>query len=136
MAWIAYMPAALSIYLALVSGFSKTFLVNSVRNFVARREDLKVNGDVIANIALSWASRLNLFNAISASFAASLVIYSKTRSYEWLAGTIMVLLAILGPVAWWLFSLEPDELTTTRVKWVGITYANVCRVILVLVNVI
>jgi hypothetical protein len=118
--WIAFLPPLLSIYLLLISGFAKAFIVKDIERFSANDPNLKAKQDVIKNVVLSWATQIGFFNAMFASMFSVFSIYSKTRSFGWLVLTLVVLFTIFIPMFWWIRHFEPDGLEAITVwKWGG-----------------
>lgn len=136
MNWLLYLPPALSIYLLLISGFSSEYVKHKIHDYVATNPKLKNHESIIQDITLDWSARLSFFNSMFAAIVSVFSIWSKTRSYELAVGTFFILLAVFIPMMWWIMKHGPYELPATYFRRIPISHATLCRVILVVVNVI
>ncbi|HEX6746601.1 MAG TPA: hypothetical protein VF092_04840 [Longimicrobium sp.] len=133
--WFGFLPPLLSIYLLLVSGFTKRFLATRIQTFVAREEGLTNKKDVIRNVAAGWASLLGFFNALFAALLAPISIYSTSRSFGWLAATLILIVFTFIPMFWWVQSFDLDELQTGATLF-GWSPATLCKIVLIIVNLV
>jgi hypothetical protein len=79
------LPPLLSIYLLLISGFAKTFIIKDIERFTANASGLKAKQKVIQNVALSWATQLGFFNSMFASILSMISIYFQSQNFALLA---------------------------------------------------
>lgn len=138
MNWFLYLPPLLSIYLLLVSGVSTSYFKNKVNHYVERKPKLRSHREVIEYVALDWSTRLSFFNSMFAAMVSAFSIFSRTKDFVSVGITVLILLAIFIPMGWWIHGHDIDELPSTMSRWMGmrIKNANLCRVILFVVNIL
>jgi hypothetical protein len=163
MNWYLYLPPMFAIYLLVTSAFSKRFISKRIETFMNRPHDVAyinkqseiaglapststsvnklINSfwisktPLIQNIALDWSARLNFFNSMFTAVFSVVSIYSKTKNFDYTVIAIVILVAILAPIMWWIFSMDVDELVSRKIPRLKVTPATLCRIILILVNV-
>ncbi len=161
MNWILFLPPLLSIYLILISSFSKKYITNQITQFIDSATKLDsysiIEGekaisqsipttktlaywrDLITHITIDWSARLSFFNSMFAAWVSSFSIWSKTGSFGWSVLTGILLLLIFIPMMWWIMGHKPGELVDTKHsrRLLGeIPNAKICSYILIVVNLI
>jgi hypothetical protein len=160
MNWVLFLPPLLSIYLILISNFSKKYIANQIAQFVdsaqkrnsssetvetaiprpiPATETLRYWRDLITNITIDWSARLSFFNSMFAAWVSSFSIWSKTGSFGWSVLTGVLLLLIFIPMMWWIMGHKPGELVDTkhsRRLFGEVPNAKICSYILIVVNLI
>lgn len=136
MNWYEYLPSIISIYLVLISNLSSEYLRTLVNHTIVSDPSLDDSRELITNIALDWADRLGFINFIGVTFISVFSIYANTKSYPLAVGTFIVLWVIFIPVLLWIISHPAGDLHGTRLRRYNIKPADMCSIILVLMNII
>lgn len=132
MSWFAYLPPIISIFLIVISPASDKYLRNLVKHFETEKKEIAENREVIANVALDWASRIGFINSMLVALVSCFSIFATTESYPWAVGTFFVLLVVFVWTLFWILSHGPGDLTTTS-KHFGLLDSTLCSIILTLV---
>lgn len=136
MNWLLYLPPLLAIYLLAISGLTSRYIRNRIQESANADQALKDKSQVIQNIAVDWSGRLSFFNAMFTGMVSVFSIYSKTNNYRPAVVTFVVLLLIFIVMMWWIMDHAPGELAAIKFRRVPISHADLCRIVLIVLNVI
>jgi hypothetical protein len=137
--WLAVLPPLFGIYLLIIASVARGYLSDSVNQLAVGKAALDEHREVIKHVALSWATKLSFLNTILPAFISLFAIYSRTKAYDWAAGSAVLLIMILAPMGWYTFTGQADQLTSDQAgkSWPkGWTRATVIKGSLLLVNVV
>ncbi len=139
MNWFLYLPPVVSIVLVVSSGGANRYLEHLSRNYYPQDKSLHDVRPVFVDIALDWAARVGIFNSMFTSLFACLAVYQGPQTFQFVLGTLAVLLIIFIPIFYWIISSEASQLVTER-KWQILRWhlngAELCNIILIVVNII
>ncbi len=135
--WFAFFPPLFSIYLMLISGLSKNYLIGQVSHAAGRGALTPTQQQFVGNMASGWAAQLGFISAMLASIFSVISVWSASRSFAGVVISIALLVFAFTPTIWLLFRYEPDQIVAEKVSWSKkLTPAMVCKVVLLLVNVL
>jgi hypothetical protein len=132
--WFPFFPPLFSIYLLFISSLAKGYLNYQIKR-AADRGAVKGHEVFVFNTASGWATQLGFVNAMLASFFSTISVWSTSGSFGGVTLTVALLLLVFAPMLWFIFSKEPDQIESDRARKGRFTPAQVCKVVLVLVNV-
>jgi hypothetical protein len=130
-----YIPSAFSIYLILISGVASNYLRASIREYVKNKSNIKPYLEFLYVVAEDWAERLGFINSMILSFISVLSAFAESQSYLWAGVALVVLVFIFTPTFFWVFSHQPSKLVGTKFPPpFAITHAQLCQIVLIVVN--
>lgn len=136
MEWFAYLAPLFAIYLIAISHLTQDYLRKTVATALNTDVTLKERVKYITNIALSWEAKLTFVNSMLAGLVAVWATFTSPSDVGWCIGISFLLLLLFVPGAWWIFSLKPDELTSSRFRKINLTYDKATAAALILVNIL
>ena len=146
MSLLPYLPNAFSIYLTLTSGAAGSYVDRTVKKWIKGGQTdaqgnyipspLNGHENVVANVARDWVARYSFISAFLSAIVSVLVICSNPPRYEAALWGVVILVAILAPMLWNIFKLDPDEFVTLADWWFHWTPATWCKILLIFVNVV
>jgi hypothetical protein len=137
MNWFVYLPPVVSITLILTSGRANLYFRHLIRSYNPEDQELTKLRPVIEDVALDWATRIGFFNSMFSSLFSCLSVYAGPQTFQFVIGTLAILLIIFIFLLYWILSYQPGELVTLTIKRLGnIRGTDLCSIFLILINVL
>ena len=133
-----YLPSIFSIYLLLISPVLGLYLSGLVDKLSSTTWSPPQKA-LIRNVARDWAARSGFLNAVLAALVSVFVTFQKYPEPAVVAALLFIVVAV--PIGIWIVSHttigELVKKPTTILRWeIGMSPAAVCRVVLIVMNVV
>jgi hypothetical protein len=132
-----YLPSLTSLFIIALSEVANPWLKSLINEAVSGKQGLEDKSDLIKNIALDWSYRLAFITSSFAAIISLFIVFSKSKDYDLLALTAVLLLAAFILMLVWILRFGAGQLVDTKVLISSHRVAPrvICITFLILVNV-